>query len=290
MEAPLLHPMPTALRTIGVGMSLRLAEEAFTVDAVMTAVGRTADDQARHLDGCPLPALVAPTIGLVLLAVGRRLVPQLIEGTLIPTLLFYGLLTGFGIRFAFAGALCWSYTALARRAVGRRPIPPILILASLGITVRTLVTLGSGSTFVYFLQPVLGTVAVGGLFLCSIALGRPLIARFAADFCPLPPDIASRPGVTLLYRRLTFLWAGVNLVAASTTFLLLVTLPLPAFVVVRALTGWVITVSGIVATVTLAVRAARREDLMATVAPGGRLTAVCRSAVAPLPVLSDLAA
>ena len=282
--------MPTALRTIGVGMSLRLAEEAFTVDAHTTAVGYTADDQASHLDGCPLPALVAPTIGLVLLAVGRRLVPQLIEGTLIPTLLFYGLLTGFGIRFAFAGALCWSYTALARRAVGRRPIPPILILASLGITVRTLVTLGSGSTFVYFLQPVLGTVAVGGLFLCSIALGRPLIARFAADFCPLPPDIASRPGVTLLYRRLTFLWAGVNLVAASTTFLLLVTLPLPAFVVVRALTGWVITVSGIVATVTLAVRAAHREDLMATVAPGGRLTAVCRSAVAPIPVLSDLAA
>jgi hypothetical protein len=59
---------------------------------------------------------------------------------------------------------------------------------------------------------------------------------------------------------------------------------------VRALAGWVITVSGIVATVTLAVRAARREDLMATVAPGGRLTAVCRSAVAPLPVLADVAA
>jgi hypothetical protein len=219
---------------------------------------------------------------VVLRAVGRRLVPQLVEGTLVPTLLFYGLMTTIGIRAAFAGALCWSYTAVARRVATGRSVPPLVMLGTVGITVRTVVALSSGSTFVYFAQPVLGTVAVGTLFLGSIAVGRPLVARFASDFCPLPPDVAARPGVTRLYRHLTYLWAGVNLAAATTTFVLLVTLPLPAFVVARAVSGWGLTVVGVVVTVSLSVQAARREDLVATVGPGGHLTAVCRNATARL--------
>jgi hypothetical protein len=256
-----------------------MAERSPTIDAVPVT----------GTEVCPPPGFVAPSTRMVLFAVGRRLVPQLIEGTLIPTILFYSLLSVFGIGAAFAGALCWSYTALARRAVVHRPIPPILLLASAGITVRTVVALSSGSTFVYFIQPVLGTVVVAGLFLGSIALGRPLIGRFAADFCSLSPAISCRPGVTRLYRRLTFVWAGVNLTAASATFLLLVTLPLRTFVVARALTGWVITVTGIVVTVSLSVRAAHREGLVAAIAPGGQLTAVCRGGLPVLPALPDLA-
>lgn len=214
-----------------------------------------------------------PTKFVVLKAVLRRLVPHLVEASLIPTALFLSTLAVFGTVAAFVVALSWSYLALARRLILRKPIPGILILATLGITMRTAFALASGSTFVYFFQPVLGTVAVGGVFLASIAAGQPLIARFAHDFCPLPAEISARPGVRSLYRRLTYLWAAVNLAAAGTTLTLLLTLPLPAYVAVRPIACWAITATGIVLTVSASVRVARLEGLHASVAHDGTLSA-----------------
>jgi hypothetical protein len=67
------------------------------------------------------------------------------------------------------------------------------VLATLGITVRTVIYLLSGNEFVYFFQPIMRTVATAAVFALSVCIGRPLIARFAADFCPLSPDVQSRP-------------------------------------------------------------------------------------------------
>lgn len=223
----------------------------------------------------------SPSILAVLRAVGRRLVPQIVEGTLIPTVLFTTLLAVSGITAALVGALGWSYVAVGRRLVVRRAVPPLVLLGSLGITARTAVTIAAGNPVIYFVQPVLGTTLVGLFFLGSVAIGRPIVARFGDDFCPLPADIAARPGVRSLFRRLTYVWAFVNLAAATTTGVLLAALPLPVFVVARALAAWTITTLGVVTTVVLAVRAGRREDLVARVTPGGRLTALARVGAAP---------
>ena len=133
----------------------------------------------------------------------RRLVPYVIEATLIPTVLFYGLLMADGMRWALVGALSWSYGAVARRVLAQRAVPGLLILATLGITVRTLVYVCSSNEFVYFVQPIMRTTLTGLLFAASIAVGRPLIARFAGDFCPLSADVRARPGVSRLFTRLT---------------------------------------------------------------------------------------
>ena len=53
----------------------------------------------------------------------------------------YALLVLGDMRLALGGALIWSYGAVARRVVGDRPVPALLILATLGITVRTIVYL-----------------------------------------------------------------------------------------------------------------------------------------------------
>jgi hypothetical protein len=210
----------------------------------------------------------------VLRAVGRRLVPNLIEATLIPSSLFVASAIFFDLRIAFATALCWSYLAVARRLAVRRPTPALVMLGAVGLTIRTLLAVGSGSTYVYFVQPVIGTVVIGSVFLASIAVGRPIVARFARDFCPLAPDIECRPGVVALYRHLTYLWAAVNFLAAATTFTLLRTLPVNMFVALRPVSGWAITVTGVVLTVSTAVRVARREGLLAAVASDGTLTAI----------------
>ncbi len=209
----------------------------------------------------------------VVRAVTRRLVPYLIEATLIPTVLFYVSLLLFGLKWAFVAALGWTYAAVARRIVGRRPIPALLLLACLGITVRTVVYLMSGNAFVYFMQPILRTVGTASVFAMSVVIGRPLIARFAGDFCPLTPDVQDRPAIVQLFRRLTYLWAGVNLAAALVTFTLLISVPTPVFVGTATVAAWIITCTGVVLTVSDAVRTARAEGLATAVAPNGALRA-----------------
>jgi hypothetical protein len=213
-------------------------------------------------------------VRLVLLAVGRRLIPNIIEATLVPSVLFFVAAAAFGLPVAFGVAIAWSYLALGRRILRRQPLPALIVLGALGLTVRTLLALGSGSAFVYFVQPVIGTIVVGTAFLVSIALGRPLIGRFARDFCALAPDIESGEAIVSLYRRLTYLRAAVNFAAAITTFVLLQSLPMTLFVAVRPLAAWTITVTGVVLTVSAAVRAARTEGLTAVVTPGGNLAAI----------------
>ena len=215
-----------------------------------------------------------PSKASVIGAVVRKLVPYLIEATLIPTALFYLLLVSTGqLRWAIVGALCWSYAAVARRLAAGRPIPGLLVLATLGISARTVVYLFNDNSFVYFVQPILRTVLTALVFAGSVALGRPLIARFADDFCPLSSDVRCRPGVLRLYRRLSYLWAVVNAIAAASTLTLLLTVPVPVFVVTAAAAAWIVTCTGVVLTVVASVTTARREGLITALAPDGQLYA-----------------
>ena len=214
-----------------------------------------------------------PSKLLVVKAVGRRMVPYLIEATIIPTALFYVFLITFELKWAIVAALGWTYAAIGRRLVTGSPISGLLVLATLGISVRTVVYLLSGNSFVYFLQPIMRTVATSAVFALSVCVGRPLIARFAGDFCPLTPDLQRRTAVVRLFRRLTYLWAGVNAVAAAATLTLLLTVPVAVFVVTATISAWIITCSGVVLTVSDAVRTARGEGLHTAIAPNGRMHA-----------------
>ena len=214
-----------------------------------------------------------PSKASVVQAVGRRMVPYLIEATLIPTLLFYGFFIVFGLRWAIVAALGWTYAALGRRVITKRPVPGLLMLATLGISVRTVIYLLSGNEFVYFFQPIMRTVATATVFALSVLFGRPLIARFADDFCALGPDLQLRPAIVRLFRRLTYLWAGVNALAAAATLTLLLTVPVGVFVGTATASAWIITCTGVVLTVSESVRTARREGLHTAVAPRGRLHA-----------------
>jgi hypothetical protein len=77
------------------------------------------------------------------------------------------------------------------------------------MTVRSVVALATGDTFLYFLQPVIsdGVIATG--FLLSLATARPVVARLAADFYPMDLDIANRPRIRRLLWNLTLMWGMV---------------------------------------------------------------------------------
>ncbi|MET0324144.1 MAG: VC0807 family protein [Ilumatobacteraceae bacterium] len=216
----------------------------------------------------------------VIRAVTRRLVPYLIEATVIPTVLFYVMLGMTGaLRWALIAALIWSYSAVARRLFGRQPIPGLLVLATLGISLRTVIYLLSNNSFIYFVQPILRTVVTATVFAASVLVGRPLIARFAADFCPLEPEVLERPAIQRLFRRLTYLWAAVNALIAAVSLTLLLTVPVPVFVGAAAVSAWVITCTGVVFTVSDAVCTARNEGLATAVGPNGNLQAYAMAPV-----------
>lgn len=226
-----------------------------------------------------------PSRWRVVRAVGERLVPTIIEATVIPTVLFYVVLASTrDLAVALLTGLAWSYGAVLRRLVRRREVPALLILTSLGVTVRTIVFLFSGNAFVYFAQPILGTVVTSLVFGISVLVGRPLIARFAGDFCTLSAEVSSRPAIGRLFRRLTVLWAVVNFTSAVVSALLLMTLPAGAFVGSRTVAMWAITSSGVVATIWESVRVVRNEGLVTAVGPNGVLRAFVAVPVAAVPV------
>jgi hypothetical protein len=206
-------------------------------------------------------APVAHTRRSVIRIVVRRSRRHVIEASVIPAVLFYGALVAIGLHAAYLGVLAWSFGAFGVRVARGRSVPPLLVFTMIGISVRTVVAIVSGSPFVYFMQPVLTTVAMSLVFLGSVVIGRPLIASLAHEFWPLTSEDVSSPAVTRLFRNLTVLWAGVNLLTAITTMVLLMVLPLAAFVAVKQVTGLGITTVGVYITVSSSLRMARRENL-----------------------------
>jgi hypothetical protein len=223
------------------------------VEANIAAVDAEA---IRELDGV---RPVAISKASVFVTVVRRSGPHLIEASLIPTALFYCCLVLAGLWTAYAAALVWLYAALACRLVQRKPIPPLLVLGAIGITVRTTLSVASGSSFLYFAQPIAGSLGMGCVFLVSVGIGRPMVERLALEFWPLTPEMLARPAVNRLLRGLTFLWAGVNIAIAAANFTLLLWLPLATYVAVKQVASFAITAIGVALTIDRSVRTARRE-------------------------------
>jgi len=123
----------------------------------------------------------------------------------------------------------------------------MLLIAALGLTARSVVALASGSSslFIYFLQPSLATALVGGAFLLSVPLGRPLAEKLAHDFVPLPASFFKRPKVRQLFVKISLLWALVSLINAAATLTLLLNLPIATYLAAKTGTSAALTLGGI---------------------------------------------
>lgn len=176
--------------------------------------------------------------------VGRSLT-HLFESTLAPLAIFYGFLSLVGLRWGLLAALIWSYGAMARRARGGRRMPGVLLLGAGLLTVRTILALATGSVFVYFLQPTLGTFLVAGLFLLSTRSRQPLAERLAHDFCPLPEALLGNGRMKRLFFQISLLWALVYAVNGATTLGLLLSSSLGTFLLLRTATSSALTLGAI---------------------------------------------
>jgi hypothetical protein len=124
------------------------------------------------------------------------------------------------------------------------------------------ISISTGSTLIYFLQPAVNDLLIGAVFLLSLGSARPVVARLAADFFPMTQDIAARPRVQQLFWRLTLLWAFLCLLRAGITLWLLRAESITAFVAAKGLLTITVLLFGATTTVVVAHRVARGEGLM----------------------------
>jgi hypothetical protein len=181
----------------------------------------------------------------------------------IPGALFFVCFTVANVWTAILAALGWTYGAIAFRALTGRRTSGMLVLTAIVMTGRTALALVTGSTFLYFLQPVITDGLVGTMFLLSLATARPVVARLAGDFYPMDEDVAMRPRVRRLFWHLTMVWALLCLGKATMTMWLLQSTSLSTLVMVKSISVPTINTLAALATITAAVAVARKEGLLA---------------------------
>lgn len=190
----------------------------------------------------------------------RHALPNVIEGTLAPIAIFYLFYVTTGLWGGLIASLAWSYGGIVRRVARRQSIPGLVILAAVALTVRTAIALATGSAFIYFLQPMLGTFATGGVFLASALFGRPLTERLSHDIVELPEAIRDHPAMRRLHRTLSVLWATVFAVNGVVGLWLLVSQSVGTFLVAKSALNAALVAAGVVVSVCLFKRRIRFHD------------------------------
>ncbi|GAA2737189.1 VC0807 family protein [Actinocorallia aurantiaca] len=137
----------------------------------------------------------------------RHALPRFVEGVIAPVAVFYLALLLLGQGGAVAVAVLWVFGGIALRLVRRGPVPGTLMLAALGVSARAVLALGTGNPKLFFLQPTLGTLLVGTVFLASVPLGRPMAQKVATDLVPLPDAFLAHDRVRRFFLRVSLLWA-----------------------------------------------------------------------------------
>jgi hypothetical protein len=137
--------------------------------------------------------------------------PRFVEGVIAPVAVFYAALMLLGLNGALVAAVAWVYGGIIYRYVRGLPVPGMLMLAAVGVTVRAGLAAATHSAVVYFLQPTLGTLAVSMAFLASVALGKPLAMKLAKDMAPIPDAFYKHARVHQFFLRISLLWSAVLL-------------------------------------------------------------------------------
>ena len=186
---------------------------------------------------------------------------QIIEGTLVPALIFWSMLHLTGLVWALFAGLAWCYLAIARRWIRGVALPAVLVVGALLFTTRTGVALAFHSTFVYLLTPTINAFVLAAAFAGSALLRRPLTERFARDFVGLPAHVTGLVKVRQALRRLSLVWALVNIINGGVALQLLVADHYDAVMLARSVMAPVLSAFAVACCILMGRRALRAEGI-----------------------------
>lgn len=167
--------------------------------------------------------------------IARKAGSTVLTASLLPAAVFYLTLTLSTLRVAVAITLVWYYAGLLWMHLRGKPMLAAAMLGAGLLTLRAVLAFWTNSSFLYFLQPVAGTIATATAFSVTALAGRPLLDRLVHDFCPLPAALSSRLRANHYFRYVSLVWTLAYLVNAAGTVWLLSTSSIGGFLMLRAL-------------------------------------------------------
>jgi uncharacterized membrane protein len=194
---------------------------------------------------------------------------HLLENTVAPLGAFYIALVTLGLTWAFVSGLALCYGTVAVRLIRRQKLPALLLLAVALITARAVIGLATGSAFLYFLQPSLGNFAIGALFLGTVAVGRPIIAKLAGEFCGFPEEVVGHHRLRSFFRQVSLIWATVFCINGAVAIWMLVSVPLRQYLLFSMSSSTGVILLGVGSSFWLFRRSMQRAGLQIRL--GGRL-------------------
>jgi intracellular septation protein A len=177
----------------------------------------------------------------------RRVFTTLGVVSLLPMAVFYTTMNLYGLRAAALATVSLYYAVLLWKVVRRKPILAAALLTAGLLSIRTVVMFLTGSSFIYFLQPVAGTVAVATAIAASALAGRPILDRLAHEFCPFPAELSVRLREQRFFSRLSAVWSVAYLINAVGTIWLLRSMSVGGFVVLKSVLGPTLTIISVAA-------------------------------------------
>ena len=196
-----------------------------------------------------------------LLGLARHAMPNILEGTVLPFVMFYVFLWATNVWGALLAALAYSYIGVARKLLAGKRVSGLLALTTLTLTIRTILGLASGSVVVYFLQPSLAKAALAAALLLSLTGKEPLLVKLARDFVPFSDEIMDRPCVRRYFVHATVMWVVLLLVHSGLATYVLLNESVSYYVAFKSVLNIVVKGGGIALSFAWFVFIARRNGM-----------------------------
>ncbi|MGH8959843.1 MAG: hypothetical protein ACRDWT_01330 [Jatrophihabitantaceae bacterium] len=177
----------------------------------------------------------------------KRAGTTVLLASLLPMAVFYMSMSLFGLRAAVLATVAWYYAGLLLRVLRHQPVLAAAMLGAGLLSIRAVSVFVTGSAFVYFLQPVAGTIATATFLAATALAGRPVMDRLAHEFCPIPAEVSQRLRNERFFCRLSMVWAVTYFVNAAGTVWLLTNASLTGFIVLKSILSPALVLAAIVA-------------------------------------------
>lgn len=127
-----------------------------------------------------------------------------------------------------AGVGC-AWATIGGRRLFRAPVPAILLISAVLLSLQTVLAFSTGDTWIYLLQPAFAKAVLSVLFARSVMVGRPMVGQLAHELCSLPEALVAHDGLRTVFLRLTLFWSVLFALLAGGMAAMVVTLSVAGF-------------------------------------------------------------
>jgi hypothetical protein len=149
-----------------------------------------------------------------------------------------------GRNAGLLAALGAVWITLVVRKIRTGPVPNLLTISTIVLTLQTAAAIGTGELWIFLLHFPVANLCLCILFARTARGRKPIIAQLAAEVVALRQPATPNPGLHRFFQEATWLWAGIFLLLAACLAGLLVTQPTGTFLLLSTVATVALIVAG----------------------------------------------